>query len=68
MRLTRLLLAMFSGITGLLLLFATLVYRFRNPELTETQLFLKHWTWYVVIVCLLLIAKAIFPKDNEEGA
>lgn len=43
----------------LLCITVELVYRFQHPELTETQLFLRYWQWYVgAIVCAVLLKVA----------
>src|ERR1051325_2683881 len=42
-----------------------LVYRFRHPSLTETQLFLANWHWYLVALVGFLIEWRVYPIQKR---
>lgn len=53
---------------GMLLVLWLVVYGFMNPELTQTQVFISHWGFFVGGCLLILSGFAIAPfGQNEKG-
>lgn len=46
--------------------FATIVYRFENPTLTETQILIKLWKMYAIVVLVTLLSGVINGVHNEK--
>jgi uncharacterized membrane protein len=42
-----------------------LILRFKSPELTETQLFLRYWWVYAILVAQVLLAEYLTIKLKQ---
>lgn len=52
-----------SAIIGTVFLVLIIVFRFSNPELTETQLFISNW-YYIIGMFVFYVAAQILLKFN----
>ena len=46
--------------------FATIIYRFENPTLTETQIVIKLWKMYAIVLLITLVSAIVNRLKNEE--
>lgn len=46
--------------------FATVIYRFENPTLTETQIVIKLWKMYAIVLLITLVSAIVNRLKNEE--
>lgn len=46
--------------------FATIIYRFEHPTLTETQIFIKLWKMYAIVMLVTLVSAILNRLKNEE--